>query len=213
MNSSTGYSIVNTEVDISGAPSCTGLIGMMVEAEGRFDQDAGVLVVKECENEDEDMEAKCQVVVDATVPDISKPKVGSVICGFPGTTGGPLTIKFNDSPDLAMFSDDSTASTFDLTDVDEGDCVEIKFSKATNGDYIAGFIEHEDNGGCERYELEATVDEFNNGIDITVVGVKFTANPTVYEPIDSNAFLSVGDEVKIKDNNGNGNADEIKVDD
>jgi hypothetical protein len=215
MNSSTGYSIVNTEVDISGAPSCTALIGSMVEAEGRFNQDTGVLVVEECENEDEDedMEAKCRVVVDATVPAPEKPKVGSVQCGFPGTTGGPLTIKFNDSPGLAMFSGDSTDSTFDLTDVGEGDCVEIKFSKDSNDDYIAGLIEHEGSGGCEQYELEATVDEFHDGIDITAAGVKFTANLTEYDPDGSNAFLNNGDEVKIEDNNGDGIADKIEVDD
>lgn len=205
-----GYSIGNTNVDISGAPSCTALIGLMVEAEGRYQDSGGlvVLVVEECENEDEDMEAKC--LVEATVPDISNPKVGSVICGFPGTTGDPLTIKFNDSPDLAMFSDDSTASTFDLTDVVMGDCVEIKFSKDANDDYIAGLIEHEGSGGCDSTELEATVDEFNKGSDITVAGVKFTTIATVYDPNNS---LVEGDKVKIEDNGPNGNADKIEVDD
>jgi len=209
--SSTGFSIGNTDVDISGAPSCTGLIGLMVEAEGRY-QDTGVLVVEECENEDEDMEAKCEVEA-VTVPDIDKPKVGSVECGFPGTSGGPLTIIFNDSPDLAMFSDDSTASPFNLTNVDEADCVEIKFSEDASGDYIADLIEHEDNGGCDSTELEATVDLFNDATDITVAGITFTANPTVYDPIGSNASLSAGDKVEIKDNDADGNADEIEVDD
>jgi hypothetical protein len=204
------YFILNTEVDISSAPSCTGLIGLMVEAEGTFSQDTGVLVVEKCENEDEDMEAKCRVE-GVTVPDvISKPKVGSVICGFPGTTGGPLTIEFKDTPDLAMFSEDSTASTFDLTDVSDGDCVEIKFSKGTNGDYIAGLIEHEGSGGCDPTELEATVDEFNKGFDITVAGVKFTTIATVFDPNDS---LGNGDKVKVKDNGPDGNADNIEVDD
>ena len=213
-----GYSIGNTDVDISGAPSCTGLIGSMVEAEGRFNQDSGVLVVKECENEDEDegMEAKCQVVEDATV-DTLKPKVGSVTCGFPETTGGPLTIKFNDSPDLAMFSDDSTASTFDLTKVNGGDCVEIKFSKDANGDYIAGLIKHEDTLGCDSTELEATfddtVDEFNDGVDITLAGITFTANPTIYEPTDSNSSLGNGYKVKIEDTDADGNAEFIEIDD
>ena len=74
-------------------------------------------------------------------------------------------------------------------------------------------IEHEGSGGCERYELEATVDGFNDGINITVAGVTFTANPTVYEPIGSNASLNVGDKVKIKDSDADGNADNIEVDD
>jgi hypothetical protein len=208
---SPGYVIGNTKVDISGAPSCTDLIGLMVEAEGRY-QDTDVLLVEECENEDEDMEAKCEVEGVIVPDDLNNPKVGSVECGFPGTTGGPLTIKFNDSPGLAMFSNDSTASTFDLTNVRDGDCVEIKFSKGANGDYIAGLIEQEGSGGCDSTELEATVDLFNDGTDITVVGVMFTANPTVYDPIGSNASLSVGDKVKIKDNDADGNSDKIEVD-
>ena len=159
------------------------------------------------------MEAKCQVVDAATVLDASKPKVGSVECGFPGTAGGPLTIKFNNSPGLAMFSGDSTASTFDLTDVIKDDCIEIKFSKDANGDYIAGLIEHEASGGCDSTELEATVDVFNDATDITAAGVTFTANPTVYEPIGSNVSLNVGDKVKIKDSDADGNADNIEVDD
>ena len=207
-----GYSIGNTNVDISSAPSCMGLEGLRVEAEGTY-LESGVLLVEKCENEDEDMEAKCQVVDAATVLDASKPKVGSVECGFPGTAGGPLTIKFNDSPGLAMFSDDSTASTFDLTDVIKDDCIEIKFSKDANGDYIAGLIEHEASGGCDSTELEATVDVFNDATDITAAGVTFTANPTVYEPIGSNASLNVGDKVKIKDSDADGNADNIEVDD
>jgi hypothetical protein len=210
--SSTGFSIGNTEVDISGASSCTGLTGSLVEAEGAFSVDTGVLVVEECENEDGDMEAKCMVSNNAIVPDSTKPKVGSVECSFTGTTGGPLTIKFNDTPDIAMFSGDSTAITFDLSDVHAGDCVEIKFSKDANGDYIADLIEHEGSGQCESYELEATVDSFNDGIDITVLGVTFTANPTVYEPSDSNASLNVGDKVKIIDDDADGNADKIEVD-
>jgi hypothetical protein len=210
--SSTGFSIGNTDVDISGVSNCSGLTGLLVEAEGTYDVDTGVLTVEECENEDEDMEVKCRVSNDAIVPDPTKPKVGSVECGFTGTTGGPLTIIFNDSPDMATFSGDSTASEFDLTNVLAGDCVEIKFSKDANDDYIAGLIEHEGSGQCESYELEATVDIFNDGSDITALGVTFTANPTVYEPSSSNASLNVGDKVKIIDDDADGNADKIEVD-
>jgi len=214
VDSPTGYSIGNTDVDISNAPSCSGLEGLMVEAEGTFNLDTGVLVVAKCENEDEDesLEAKCQVS-DVMVTDIAKPKVGSVECGFPGTTGGSLTIIFNDTPDLAMFAGDSTADTFDLTNVTAGDCVEIKFSKDADGGYNAGLIEHEGSEACDSYELEATVDSFNDGIDITALGVTYTANPTVYEPVGSNTTLTVGDKVKIVDNNADGNADKIEVED
>ena len=210
VNSSTGFSIGNTNVDISGAPSCSGLTGLLVEAEGSYDVDTGVLVVRECENEDEDMEVKCMVSNNAIIPDETKPKVGSVECGFTGTTGGPLTIKFNDTPDMAMFSGDSTSSTFDLTDVLSGDCVEIKFSKDTNGDYIAGLIEDEGSTGCSSYELEGVLDSFNDDLNITALGITFTVNPgTTYNP-DKTGLVS-GAKVSIKDIGADGTADEVEV--
>ena len=209
-DSSTGFSIGNTDVDISNASSCSGLVGLLVEAEGTFNQDTDVLVVEECENEDEDLEVKCQVSNNAIVPDSTKPKVGSVECGFTGTTGGPLTIEFNDTPDLAMFSGDSTTSPFDLTNVLAGDCVEIKFSKDASGAYIAGLIEHEGSSECSS-ELEGTLDGFDDGIDITALGVTFAVDlTTVYD--SPKTTLVSGAKVKIKDNNADGTADEIAVD-
>jgi hypothetical protein len=210
VDSSTGFSIGNTNVDISGASSCSGLIGLLVEAEGSYDVDTGVLVVRECEDEDEDMEVKCQVSNNAIIPDETKPKVGSVECDFTGTSGGPLTIKFNDTPDMAMFSGDSTASTFDLTNVLSGDCVEIKFSKDANGDYVAGLIEDEGTG-CSSYELEGMLDSFNDGSDITVLGITFTVNTgTTYNPPDKTGLVD-GAKVSIKDDGANGTADEVEV--
>ena len=209
-DSSTGFSIGNTDVDISNASSCSGLVGLLVEAEGTFNQDTDVLVVEECENEDEDLEVKCQVSNNAIVPDSTKPKVGSVECGFTGTTGGPLTIEFNDTPDLAMFSGDSTTSTFDLTNVLDGDCVEIKFSKDASGAYIAGLIEHEGSSECSS-ELEGTLDSFNDGIDITALGVTFAVDSTTVYDSPTTTLVS-GAKVKIKDNNADGTADEVAVD-
>ena len=211
IDSSTGFSIGNTDVDISSASSCSGLTGLLVEAEGTYDAATGVLVVRECEDEDEDMEVKCMVSNNAVIPDETKPKVGSVECGFTGTTGGPLTIKFNDTPDMAMFSGDSTTSTFDLTNVLSGDCVEIKFSKDANGDYIAGLIEIEDEGtGCSSYELEGILNSFNDDSDITALGVTFTVNPgTTYDP--DKTGLVAGANVSIKDDGADGTADEIEV--
>lgn len=214
-DSSTGLSIGNTDVDISNASSCNGLTGFLVEAEGIFNLDTGVLVVDECENEDEDedLEVKCVVSNNAIIPDSTKPKVGSVDCGFPGTTGGPLTITFNDTPDLAMFSGDSTTNTFDLSNVLAGDCVEIKFSKDADGAYIAGLIQHEGTG-CDSYELEATLDSYNDGSDITALGITFTVGPlTLYNP--SKAALVDGVKVKIIDNGADstdGTVDVIEVD-
>jgi hypothetical protein len=211
--SSTGFSIGSTDVDISAAPSCNGLTGTVVEAEGTYDADSSVLIVSECEDEheDEDMEVKCEAVNNAIIPDETNPKVGSVECGFSGTVGGPLTIKFNDSPDMAMFYGDSTDSAFDLTDVLSGDCVEIKFGKDANGDYIAGLIEHE-GAGCSSQELEGPLDSFNDGSDITALGITFTVTQaTSYDP--GTTGLVAGAEVSIKDIGADGTADEVELED
>ena len=187
---------------------------MFVEAEGVYDEVSSVLIVSECEDEheDEDMEVKCQVTSNAIIPDETKPKVGSVECDFSGTTGGPLTIKFNDTPDMAMFSGDSTDNTFDLTNVLSGDCVEIKFGKDTNGDYVAGLIEHE-GAGCSSQELEGYLDSFNDGSDITALGITFTVIPgtTTYNP--DKTGLVAGAKVSIKDNGADGTADEVEIED
>jgi len=208
-DSSTGFSIGNTDVDISNASSCTDLVGLLVEAEGTFNQDTEVLIVDECENEHEDLEVKCVVVDNATIPDSTKPKVGSVECGFPGTTGGPLTIEFNDTPDLAMFSGDSTDSTFDLTNVLAGDCVEIKFSEDASGAYIAGLIEHEGSSECSS-EVEGTLDSFNDDVDITALGVTFSVDSTTVYNSPKTTLVSDA-KAKIKDSDADGTVDEIEA--
>ena len=60
----------------------------MVEAEGYYDQSSGVLNVRECEDEEDELEMKCEVT--DISPDMDNPKVGLIECDFPGTTGGPL---------------------------------------------------------------------------------------------------------------------------
>ncbi|HHJ35865.1 MAG TPA: hypothetical protein ENJ87_08870 [Gammaproteobacteria bacterium] len=214
-DSSTGFSIGNTNVDISGAASCTGLEGTETEAKGRFDQATSVLVVEKCESEEDDLEARCQISKVTMSADLTKPKVGSVECSL-GNSGGPLVFTFNDSPNLATFSDDTTANTANLSNFSEGDCAEIKFSSDGNGGYNAGLIKHEGNGGCNEVEIKGPVDVggFNDGVDITVLGVTFTAtNPaTMYSPGNLNMSLAAGDKVKIIDTDANGSADEVEAD-
>ena len=156
------------------------------------------------------MEVECDIS-NVTMTDVATPKVGSVECGFNGTTGGPLTILFEDTPNLAMFSGDSTANPFDLSDISAGNCVEIKFSENVNGDYVAGIIEREDSNGCDSYKLEGTVDSFNDGTDITVLGVTFgVTSGTIYDP--SSAAVMVDGVVKVDDKNADGTAENVEVD-
>jgi len=208
-----GYSIGITDVDISNAASCTNQVGQIVEAEGVYDPATGVLIVEECENEDEDLEMECDVSSVSAI-DPANPKVGTVECVFPNTTGnGSVTIEFQGTPNLAMFTGDHTSNTFDLRDVNPGDCVEIKASiDASSGttQYIAGLIEHEGTGACGEYELEGPVEAISAN-SISVIGVTYVINGSTYLP--NNTLPNVGDIVEIEDNNGNGIADSIEIDD
>jgi hypothetical protein len=204
-----GYSIGNTTVDISNAPSCTDQVDSVVEAEGVYNSDTGVLVVEECENEDEDLEMECDVSSISTI-DPAMPKVGTIQCAFPNS--GSVTVEFRNSPDLAMFSGDDSVDTFDLRDVNVGDCVEIKASiddSSGTSVYVAGLIESEGSEACGEYELEGPV-EAVGATSITAVGVTFVIDGDTELP---NAMLpKVGDIVEIKDDEGDGIADALEID-
>jgi len=206
-----GHSIGITDVDISNAPSCTDQVGQLVEAEGVYDPATGTLVVEKCENEDEDLKMKCDVSSVSAI-DPATPKVGTVECTFLNTTGNDsVTIEFQNTPNMAMFTGDDTMNTFDLRDVNQGDCVEIKASiDASSGSnqYIAGLIEHEGAGVCDEYELEGPVEAITAN-SITALGITYAIGSSAI----SGATPIVGDIVEIKDNNGDGTADEIEIDD
>ena len=212
--SSTGYSINSTQVNIDSAPSCTDLVGSVVEAEGTYDQDTSVLVVEQCENEDDELEMKCQVVSTPVVPNADSPKVGSLECDFSGATGGPLTVTFLDSPELAEFTDDDSIDHFDLTDIAAGACVEIEASMDTTDPdvLVAGLIELEDEGtsGCDSYELAGPVSEFT-GDAITVLGITYSVLTGVTDLPDGTP--AVGDSVKIEDEGADGIADSVEIED
>ena len=204
-SSSTGYSIGSTTVDISSASSCTGLTGSVVEAEGSYDQATGILVVRECENEDDELEMKCQV--NSVTVDTELSKVGTIECAFPNTTGGPLPVEFRDSPNMAVFADDDSINHFDLTDIRSGDCVEIEASKDSSGALVAGFVELEDIGsGCDAYELKGQVDNLDANT-ITVLGITYNTNGSTSYPEGAPV---VGNIAEIVDSNGDGTADIVE---
>ncbi len=206
--SSTGFSIGNTDVSISGASSCDGLAGMLVEAEGTYDETTGVLVARECADEGDDLEMKCLLGASVTV-DAAMPKVGSVECTFPGAVG-TLPIEFRDMPDLALFSGDESLNRFDLSDVNSGDCVEIEASTGSSGAHVAGLIELESiASACSSYKLEGPVDSFTDNVSITVLGVTFVVDGATTYP---NGMPVAGDRVKVIDAAGDGLADSVKID-
>ncbi len=208
-NSSTGHSINNTDVDISGAPSCTNLVGSTVEAKGSYSQSLSVLTVNTCNNEQDDLAMMC--LAGTVTTDSLLPKVGSVTCTFPGATGD-LLVEFRDSPQIALFSDDSRLNPFSLGDIRSGDCVEIEASTdATTGATVAGSVQMEGVGiSCEKYKLKGPVSAFTDNVSITILGVTYTVDATTSYP---NGLPVVGTSMKITDVDGNGIADSVKIDD
>jgi hypothetical protein len=210
--STTGFSINSTQVDISNAPSCTNLVGSLVEAEGVYNQTTGVLVVEECEDEEDELEMKCDVS-NVTVPNPAlSPKVGTIECSFPSTTGSNVTVEFRDSPELAEFSGDDSIDHFDLTDIAAGDCVEIEASMDATNVLVAGLVELDDEGtsGCDTYELAGPVDDIAADA-ITVLGVTYAVTTGVTVLPDGTPVAD--DSVKIEDENADGVADSIEIED
>ncbi|MGB5279285.1 MAG: DUF5666 domain-containing protein [Gammaproteobacteria bacterium] len=205
--STTGYSIASTDVDISSALGCNELVGSMVEAEGIYDQNTAVLVVEKCEDEEDELEMKC--LVSEVSVDPLLPKVGTLSCAFPNTSGAPLSIEFRDSPELAQFSDDDSIDPFDLTDINSGDCVEIKASLDASGALVAGLLELEEiASGCESYELKGPVDAITTDA-ITVLGTTFGLNGGTSMPVPAPV---PGDTVEIIDTDADGTADSVEID-
>lgn len=197
---STGYSIGTTDVNIDDAEGCASLVGSKVEAEGVFRD--GVLIVEECESEEDEIEVKCDLT--NVSPDAAEPKAGTAECGFTGTTGGPLSVTFS-ATHLAMFSGDSVSTPFSLNDLSSGGCVEMKLTSDGSGGYRVGLIEDENETTCSDYEIEATA-ETVNAADITVLGITFDTTGAI------GGAPSAGDEVKLKDIGADGTIDTIEVD-
>jgi hypothetical protein len=207
-SSSTGYSIASTDVDISEAQGCAELVGSTVEAEGFYDQATGILFVEECEDEQDELEMTC--LVSAVEVDPLSPKVGTVSCDFPNTTGGPLSVEFRDSPEIAEFSDDDSIDRFDLTDINAGDCVEIKASKDSTATLVAGLLELEEVASdCESYDIEGPSETITADV-ITVLGITYGIDGDTSMP---DTMPVVGDTVEVVDTNADGIADSVEIDD
>lgn len=197
-------------VDISAAASCQDMVDTRVELKGYYDQTSGVLLAEYCESEDDELEVKCDVH-SVDVPDVLQPKVGSLVCGF-SHTSETITVEFSGSPNVAMFSDDSSSSPVDLTQIQTGECVEIEASSNNSGGYVAGYIELEHTSSCSSYKLEGPVDSIT-ATEITLMGVTFQHDTSTIVKDSDISFVQAGDFVKIKDDNADGVLSKIKIED
>jgi len=177
--------------------------GRLVEARGRLED--RILVVDRMRIEDHDLEIKGLVAAVAPADAI---KTGTLTISFPPASG-MLDVLVNES---TSFMNDHGLTPFDLSDLVPGvSFVEIHARLDADGQLIAGVLELED-GGADEYEVEGPLDAagFVSGVSVTVLGVTFW--------IDADTLLEDGeprggDSVDVEDQDRDGVADEIDIED
>ena len=170
--------------------------GLYVEVEGEYAND--VLLVDEIELEEDDLEFKADVdSISAT-----DARDGTMMLAF-GAASGNVDIRV--TPDT-MFLDDEAMNHYDLSNIIAGDKVEIDARMGADGIIYASSLQIEDDLG---YEIEGPVDAIDD-VSITVVGITFGVDmDTFFE----NGTPVAGDYAEVEDDDGDGVADSVEIDD
>ena len=167
--------------------------GMTVEVEGA--RVGEVLQVEKIELEEDELEFKADV--EARADD------GTLTLSFGAAKGTVAVIVDGDT----MFRDDDAVEPFNYDSINEGDKVEIEARWGDGSAIYASSLHLEDESG---YEIEGPVEDVVDGVSLTVVGVTWT--------LDGNTFFengapAVGDYVEVEDDNGDGTADTVEIED
>jgi hypothetical protein len=166
--------------------------GMTVEVEG---QKAGdVLQVEKIELEEDELEFKADV--DAKAGD------GTLTLSFGAAMGTVPVIVNGDT----MFRDDDAVESFNYDSISVGDKVEIEARWGDAGEIYASNLHLEDDLG---YEIEGPVDAIDD-VSLTVLGVTYSLDVNTFF---ENGTPAVGDYVDIEDDNGDGTADTVEIED
>lgn len=170
--------------------------GLYVEVEGNYVD--GVLNVDEIELEEDDLEFK------ADVQDVvaTEARDGTVTLSFGAATG---SIELRVTADT-MFLDDEAAQHFDLNSLVMGDKVEVEARMADDGTIYASSIHLEDDMG---YEIEGPAEAVDE-VSITVLGISFGLDMNTFF---ENGVPEVGDYVEVEDDDADGIADSVELDD
>jgi len=188
-------SLANSIADMTAA-------GLNVEVEGEYVND--VLQVEEIELEEgEHEEGELEFKADASSVTVMAPREGSITLTFGNATGSVDIIVTTDT----MFRDDESMSHFDLNSLVEGTKIEVDARRADDGMIYATSLHLEDDIG---YEIEGPLDSIDTDVSITVLGIAFGLDAnTFYE----NGVPVAGDEVEVSDENGDGIADKVEIED
>ena len=191
-NGGTEYS----PADLADRISDESAAGLYVEVEGQYVND--VLEVEKIAIEDGDLEFTGDVQ-DVTATDT---RDGTITLSFGAATGA---IEITVTPDT-MFRDDDPMVHFDLNSIIMGDKVEVEARQAADGTIYASSLHVEDDYG---YEIEGPVDSIDE-LSISILGVTFG--------IDMDTFFEggtpvAGDYVELEDDDADGVADSVELDD
>ena len=176
--------------------------GRVVEVEGQYID--GALHAAEVEDEEDDLEFKAQVdAVNAT-----DAKNGTITVTFGGATGGTdgngrLDVVVNGA---TFYMDDDATTPFDLTTLPLGTFVEFHAHQNDVGDIVASTFEIEDS---MEIEIEGPVDAIDATF-ISIMTIVFAIDDTT---VFTNGTPVVGDYASVEDNNADGTADFVELDD
>ena len=170
--------------------------GLTVEVEGRYL--AEVLQVEEIELEEDELEFKG----DATVLTSTGPRDGTIQLSF-GMATGTVDVIVNSE---TMFRDDEAMNHFDLDSIIDSAKVEIKARWADDGSIIASSLHLEDDMG---YEIEGPLDAIDD-VSLTVLNVIFNVSENTFF---ENGLPEVGDYVEVEDEDADGYADSVEIED
>jgi hypothetical protein len=106
-----------------------------------------------------------------------------------------------------MFLDDDAVQSFDVGSINLRDKVEIDARWGEDGAIYVSNLHLEDGSG---YEIEAPVDAVNAGL-LKVLGVTYTISPDI--TIFEDGIPVVGDFVEVEDDDGDGIADTVEIED
>jgi hypothetical protein len=166
--------------------------GMTVEVEGVKTGD--VVQVEKIELEEDELEFKADVE--------TKADDGTLTLTF-GSAAGSVPVIVNGE---TMFLDDDAVESFNYGSIMPGDKVEIEARWGDGGAIYASNLHLEDGSD---YEIKGPVDEIDD-VSLTVLGVTFM--------LDAGTFFENGmpvarNYVEVEDDNGDGIADKVKIED
>ncbi len=170
--------------------------GLTVEVEGFYVDE--VLQVDEIELEEDELEFKG----DATVLESAGPRDGTIRLSF-GMAIGTVDVVVNSD---TMFRDDEAMDHFDLDSIMDNAKVEVEARWTDDGLIIASSLHLEDDMG---YEIKGPLDAIDD-VSLTVLNVIFSVNENTFfengAPVD-------GDYVEVEDEDADGYADSVEIED